>query len=263
MKANIVICNYNYEKYVVDAINSALNQSYKNLQITVVDDCSTDNSVKVINDAFFKGFSHSKEEKQGAVVKKVIHNNIEIIFIQLLQNHGPSFARNVAIDYTINSTDVFFILDSDDIYYENKVLRCIQEISVSPDLIGVVYTDYDIYNIDTKITARTFKEVYTKGRLYQECIVHSGAAITKKALLDTLEQTGFYDGRIKGPEDYDLWLRISEKFIIVHIPESHSLVRVTGKSISSPKNPEFNQNYTNGFNIIRHKVAERASSSRN
>lgn len=263
MRANIIICNYNYEKFVCDAIHSALAQSYRNLQVTIVDDCSTDKSVQVINDTFFKGVPHSKEVIKGFETKLVNIDGIDVRFIPLKQNSGPSFARNAAILTTIKHTDVFFILDSDDIYYKNKVARCLAEIALAPNNIGVVYTDYDIQDVDTGVTARTYKEVYSKDKLMRDCIVHSGAAITKKAIVETAEKTGFYDNRIKGPEDYDLWLRIAEKFMIIHIPESHSLVRITGHSISSANNPQFNENYVNGFNIIRQKVADRDALTRN
>lgn len=263
MKANIIICNYNYEKYIKDAIDSALNQSYKNLQITIVDDCSTDDSVGVVENYLFKGQLHNKEEFENYTIKTVKKNDIPILFIKLKKNHGPSFARNIGIQLTLDATDVFFILDADDIYYTNKVARCLFEINNCPNIIGVVYTDYDILNVTTGVKARTYKEVYSKEGLLKECIVHSGAAITKNAILATAEQTGFYDNRIKGPEDYDLWLRISEKFMIIHVAESHSLVRVTGQNISSNTHSEFNQNYQNGFNIIRQKVADRNAKSRN
>lgn len=265
MRANIIISNYNYEKFVCDAIKSALGQSYRNLQITIVDDCSTDKSVQVINDNFFKGVPHSKETIKGFETKVAVHDGIPVRFIPLKENRGPSFARNTAILTTIESTDVFFVLDADDIYYKDKVLACISMISLAPFHIGVVYTDYDIQNLSNGVIARTYKEVYSRDKLMKDCIVHSGAAITKKALLDTVEQTGFYDNRIKGPEDYDLWIRISEKFMIMHIPESHSLVRVTGtgQNISSANNSQFNENYTNGFNIIRQKVAARNASPGN
>ena len=263
MRANVIICNYNYEKYIKDAIDSALNQSYKNLQVTIIDDCSTDNSVNIVEDYLFKGESHDRQETDDFVVKTVKRNDISIAFIKLKKNSGPSFARNIGIQLTHQSTDVFFILDADDIYYPDKVARCLYEINKAPEVIGVVYTDYDILNIKTGITARTYKPVYSREHLLKECIVHSGAAITKKAILATAEQTGFYDNRIKGPEDYDLWLRISEKFLIGHVAESHSLVRITGQNISSNSHSEFNKNYENGFNIIRQKVASRNANKRN
>lgn len=55
--------------------------------------------------------------------------------------------------------------------------------------------------------------------------MHAGALISKEALLKTVEPTGFYDVNLRCAEDYDLWLRIAEHFVIVHVPKSLSLVR--------------------------------------
>jgi hypothetical protein len=51
--------------------------------------------------------------------------------------------------------------------------------------------------------------------------------------MDTEEETGYYDRTMRVCEDYDLWMRISERFLILHIPESLTLVRVTGENSSS------------------------------
>ena len=45
----ICLC-YNHEKFVVESLNSVLNQSYSNIELLIADDCSTDNSVLVIED---------------------------------------------------------------------------------------------------------------------------------------------------------------------------------------------------------------------
>ena len=49
MKVSVVTASYNYQDYIKEAIQSVLNQTYKDLELIIVDDCSTDNSVQVIN----------------------------------------------------------------------------------------------------------------------------------------------------------------------------------------------------------------------
>ena len=58
---------------------------------------------------------------------------------------------------------------------------------------------------------REFKEPFSRKRLVRECIVHSGSLVSAKALEDVLEETGYYDEEMRTCEDYDLWMRISEK----------------------------------------------------
>ena len=69
-------------------------------------------------------------------------------------------------------------------------------------------------------------------------MVHSGSIINKQALLDVEEATGYYDSTMRTCEDYDLWMRISEKYIIAHVPESLTKVRVTGDNSSFVVNQE-------------------------
>lgn len=233
----VIIANYNYGKWILGAIESIKKQDYPGeISIVVVDDCSTDDSYEKIKDI--------SDEK--------------ITCIKLKENSGPSEARNVGIRFALEyyKPDVFAILDADDEYYPNKISRCIKTL-YSVNSIGVVYSDYDILNTLTDIKIREYKEIYSKNRLQESCIVHSGALIKTLALESVKEETGFYDKRIKGPEDYDLWLRIAEKFMIIHIPESLSLVRHTGNNISASNHVEFNENYKNGFEIINKKIQER------
>jgi hypothetical protein len=105
-------------------------------------------------------------------------------------------------------------------------------------MIGVVYGDYDTFHSSTGKIIREYKEPYNRKRLVQECIVHSGSLISKQALEAVLEETGFYDSTMRTCEDYDLWMRISEKFIIAHVPKSLTKVRVTGDNSSFIVNQE-------------------------
>jgi len=92
--------------------------------------------------------------------------------------------------------------------------------------------------------------------LVQECIVHSGALILKEALEQVLEDTGYYDEMMRTCEDYDLWMRISEKYIIAHIPKALTKVRVTGDNSSFIVNQDvWQRNWTR----IREKMQARSN----
>ena len=67
----------------------------------------------------------------------------------------------------------------------------------------------------------------------QECIIHSGSLINSEALIAVKEETGYYDRTMRVCEDYDLWMRITERYLAMHVPESLTLVRVTGDNSSS------------------------------
>ena len=222
----ILICNYNYADYVVKAIESAYSQTYSNYRLCVIDDASSDNSVEVIR-------------------KALDDPPVETIFIPLTTNLGLSGAKNTGIQQCIDSTDYFLMLDSDDECYPDKITKMV-EIASQNSQIGVVYGDYHILNTKTGNIIYEYKKPFDSPMLLKECIVHSQSLVSSQALDATKEEDGvYYDPNVSGPsigefigccDDYDLWLRIMEQYMMVHIPEPLSLVRVTGKNQSSIEN---------------------------
>lgn len=237
----IVIVNRNYGQWVGGAIESALKQDYptERLDIQVVDDCSDDNSVEVISE-----FTNKEDSR--------------VTLTQIPKSFGPSKARNIAISNSLPYTNVYVILDADDEMYPNKVKRLVLEWLQAPNQIGVVYGDYDTLNIETGVKIREYKPYYDKNRLNKECIVHSGALISSAALLSVREDESFYDESMRTCEDYDLWMRISEKFMIMHVAEPLTLVRVHSKnSTNSVPSETWNQNYTRVFEKARIRNARK------
>jgi len=241
---NIVIANYNYGKWIQNAIRSALNQDYKNIIVTIIDDNSTDDSVDKIEEILGCKFVDSS-------INTVV-NGIPVIAFRLPETTGPSNARNVATHNTLNLCDIYAILDADDEMMSNKVSVCVQEMT-QINLVGVVYADYIIEDISTGIKHIEYKEPFSRNRLMQECIVHSGSLILKQALLDIVDEFGYYDINMRVCEDYLLWLKISKKYMILHVPEPLTLVRVhENNSTNSVKNEIWQKNW----NYIRTRIQE-------
>ena len=247
----ILIANYNDEKYIDRCIESAVNQDYPGrLNICIVDDGSTDSSWKIISSYF--------NQEDGKLLEKSNcgrFGNTNLIAIKG-ENGGPSFARNIGITQTIEDTDIYAILDSDDEMYEDKVSTCVSLFQKGDGMIGVVYADYDTINVETGKIIREFKEPYSRKRLVRECIVHSGSLILKEALQNVLEETGYYDETMRTCEDYDLWMRISEKYIIAHVPKSLTKVRVTGDNSSFIVNQEI---WQKNWSRVVEKMQQRAN----
>ncbi len=91
-KVSIIIPVYNVEKYIGECLDSVINQTYKNLEIICVDDCGTDNSVKIVEE-------YSQKDKRI----KIVHHN---------RNKGLAITRNTGVQNS-NGEYIFF-LDSDD-----------------------------------------------------------------------------------------------------------------------------------------------------
>jgi len=208
-KVAIIIANYNYGDYVINAIKSIENQTYDGpIKIFLVDDGSSDDS--------WDRLSKHKESKKD----RDKYNFIRI------ENSGASVARNVAIEAALDWADIFGILDSDDEYYPEKVEKLVAKLVEYPE-VGVAYADYDI---ETPVYSKQeLKPSYDRQVLLQRCIVHSNSLIKKEYLEAVRLPNGeFFDSRLHGPasqgfigctEDYDLWIRLSKICIITHVPE--------------------------------------------
>jgi len=239
-RVTILIANYNDEEYLDRSIESAINQNYVGpLQICIVDDGSVDGSWKIIEQYIEDPIKETFMNLDVISSKNLAgrFGNTKTIAIKN-ENTGPSEARNIGIKYTLKDTDIYSILDSDDEMYENKLSECVPVFQRGDGMIGVVYADYDTLHVNTGKIIREYKEPFNRKRLVSECIVHSGSLISKKALEEVLEENGYYDKTMRTCEDYDLWMRISEKFIIAHVPKALTRVRVTGDNSSFIVNQE-------------------------
>jgi glycosyltransferase involved in cell wall biosynthesis len=248
-----IIANHNYGEYVGQAIHSALNQLYPT-RVCIIDDGSNDDSIEIIGKALNISTDQTVNERNGHM------------FIKQSPCVGASEARNIAIQAVWEKADYFLILDADDEAYPEKVPTMLSAFE-NPG-VAAVYADYHIYNTQTGVTVPEYKKPFDTELLQRECIVHSQALISKVALQDVLEDGRVYDPELHKPradvdgnkqhsgavsEDYDLWLRLCEKFMIWHIPEFLSMVRVTGENQSSPENitPEI-------FQAARERMMQKA-----
>ena len=118
----IVIPNYNNGEWIRKCLGSILSQTFKDYVVVVVDDVSTDNSIKVVQEYFDK--------------------DMNIHLIQMLDKVYNGGARNIGINYPIESEYTLF-LDSDDWYDNNEVLEDIYNKIISsgyPDCVNLSYS---------------------------------------------------------------------------------------------------------------------------
>lgn len=101
---SIVVPVYNAEKFIKDTIKTVQDQTYKNWELILVNDCSTDNSIDIIND-------YIKEDKR-------------IKLINLENNSGAAIARNTGIENATGKYVAF--LDSDDLWDKEKLEKQIE-----------------------------------------------------------------------------------------------------------------------------------------
>lgn len=239
----VVPC-HNHQNWVGEALDSLLAQDYPKdrLRIIVVDDGSTDKSVDMVRARLPKPDIYAApgiEQYSGVL------DGVALMHVATEKARGPAAARNLGIRIG-KDTELYALLDSDDIYKPRKISRSVEEYLKNPQHIAVVYSDYETFSGINSWRLPQYKEPYSRERLLHECIVNCDSIISKKAL----EEVGLFCEELRTVEDYDLWLRISEKYMMVHIPEILLSIRVGAHSSSSTVTKErWQQNYQ--------KVAER------
>lgn len=220
-KVTALIAHKDYQDYLPDAINSCIQQTYS-CHICIVDDGSKDQAkvISILGEIF-------PNEKPTEEINEnwVILSCSKYTLVLLKENYGPSMARNIGISITQDFTDYYVILDADDMMLPYKVEILKYVLDTDPN-IGVVYGDLTSINTETGQTKREFREPFSTFRLMHECIVHSGAMVRKQAMINCLENDSVYDPEMRTCEDYDLWIRISEKYMIMHVAENLTLIRI-------------------------------------
>ncbi|MFX4303563.1 glycosyltransferase family 2 protein [Alicyclobacillus tolerans] len=214
MKISAVIPVYNGEKFIIEAINSVLNQTKKPIELIIVDDGSTDGSEFILKD--------------------IKSETIEIKIIKT-ENGGQSRARNLGVN--ISKGDYIAFLDQDDVWYENH-LEILSKPFYNCNNIGWVYSDLDECDKNGLIITKNFLSTlpikHPKKKLADLLsndmfILPSASLINKKAFLSV----GGFDERLSGYEDDDLFLRMFRNgFDNYFIPKALSKWRIYNESTS-------------------------------
>ena len=158
---DIIIPNYNKGIYLKDCISSVIKQTYKNWFLYIIDDCSIDNSLQIL-DSF----------------KKI--DNIKII--KLNKNMGPSFCRNLGIR---NSKSKFIsFLDSDDYWTDNKLQDQIN--FMIKNKYNFTYTDYiTIFESKNNKKIKTnIKDSFTFEEFVRNSSINSSTMIIERKLIN-------------------------------------------------------------------------------
>lgn len=186
-KVSIIIPCHNQADFVEEALQSALNQTYKNIEIICVNDGSSDNSAEII-----KTFSDKYKN---------------IVFFDEKENRGVIYSRNMAINAA--KGDYVLPLDADDKIETTFVEKAVQILEKSPD-IGIVYSKANFFgykNEEWKLPDFSPSEILFANQIF-------GCAMFRKA---DFFKAGCYKDYMKlGCEDWDLWLSFLELGLKVH-----------------------------------------------
>lgn len=223
MLVTAVIPVHNHRRWVWQAVESVTTQDHRPLRVVVVDDGSTDGST----DEVLAHLANVRRVGDGPrVALGQSPEGVDVMVQSFAQARGPSFARNWGMNCAWDG-DAFAFLDSDDYYHPGKISRSVQALVDGDGLVGAVYSDYETLRPDG-LRVRQYKPSYSRELLLRECVVNCDSVVLRSAL----ERSGLFDESLRVVEDLDLWLRLSEEHMIVHLPEALVTVR-TGQHSST------------------------------
>jgi len=214
----ICLC-YNHERFVTQAVESVLKQSYPSIQLIIVDDASTDGSVPVI---------------QG-----LLQQRHDITFIGLKENVRNCRAFNIGLAQAKGKYIVD--LSADDVFHSERIEKQVRLFEqLGPDY-GVVFTDAEFIDDNGASLGKHFANLFRRklidhipeGDVYRQVLrryfISAPTMLVRKEAFDALQG---YDENL-AYEDFDFWVRSSREFKYAAIDEALTFVRRTKNSLSS------------------------------
>ena len=189
MFVNIIIPSYNSEKFLISSLKSCFGQDYEKFNITLIDDHSNDNTYKLV-----KNYSN-------------------INYIRNEKNLGPGASRNIGINNT--DGDIISFIDADDIMCKEKLTLSVDRFKGNKN-IGLTCGNYKILLNRVMLMPPFYNkniDIDHKMLLSNNYIASGSVSISREAINDV----GLFNEKYWIAEDYDLWLRISEKYKIDYI----------------------------------------------
>lgn len=233
---SVVIPTYNRQCTLGRAIYSVLNQTYKKIELIVVDDASTD--------------------KTDLLIKSI--NDPRLSYIKLEANRGANHARNIGIERA--SGEYIAFQDSDDEWLAQKLEKQIELIESSEIKPDVVYCSYlKVKGRDASYLPKP-DELHRKGSLSQKLL--QGNFITTQSLLvksDVFKEVGLFDEDMKRLQDWELLLRIANNYELSFLDKPLLITYFSEGSITSKPHllPEaFLSIYKKHFSMIKSNNSE-------
>lgn len=234
MQKNLVtiyITNFNYSEYIDKSIKSALDQTYKNLEIIIVDDNSTDNSKDLLN-------------------KYIKHPKIKIIFNK--KNLGLLKSSNIAIK--ASNGEYIMRLDADD-YLDKKIIEIfVKKIKKKPK-VAMVYADYyEVNSLGTKLNSVKQISLNSKNSIKDRPILAACCLFRKDALFSV----NLYDENFSRQDGYDIWYKLINSYDFEHIKKYLFYYRKHEKSLTKNKISLYKAR-----SLILNKIAKKDNKKKN
>lgn len=187
---SVIITTYNSEKNIENTVNSVFKQNYLNYEVILVDDCSTDNTLKVVNEKFGDRINIFKTNENFG---------------------GPARSRNIGLNNS--KGEWIFFLDGDDFWFRNKLINFNKFILENPNF-EVFCSNELLLNTKNKKRIKINHGPYVKN-FFEKLLIEgnklspSASAVKKDFIFN--KKILFDENKcLIGVEDYDFWLNLSK-----------------------------------------------------
>jgi glycosyltransferase involved in cell wall biosynthesis len=209
---SVTMCVYDGEKYLKEAVDSILEQTFDDLEFIIVDDGSTDSTAAIL--AGYK-------DPRLRVVNQ-LH-----LGISKSRNHALLMARG----------EYIAVLDADDTAHSTRLKTQIAYLRQHPTIValGTGYSQVDVTRDRTRVIVppgndSTIRRAMVSGNP----ICHSSVLMRRSAL----ERVGSYDETLSFSEDYELWSRLAQVGELANLPDALVTRRYHGRSVSNDMSKE-------------------------
>ncbi|MBN2018002.1 MAG: glycosyltransferase [Candidatus Cloacimonetes bacterium] len=216
-RVSVVIPTYNCADYITEAVDSVLNQTYKEIEVVVIDDGSTDQTKHILS----------------------VYNDKIMYLYQ--ENHGVAVARNKGIE--VSNGDYISFLDSDNKWLPDLLADSVAILENKPD-IGLVHSGKIRINENGDVIEDHSQKKGIKhlsGYIYKNLLLRKANFNLSSVVvrMKCIEEVGMFDVNLSkiGCEDRDFFIRIAKKYKIQYINKPLYLGRFRESSMSA--------NYTN------------------
>jgi glycosyltransferase involved in cell wall biosynthesis len=199
---SIVLPTLNGSRYIESAIQSCLDQTQTEIELIVIDDCSSDSTPEIIDSFLDRRI-------------RIFHN--ETI---------KGIANSLNFGFSVSNGQFLTWTSDDNLYAPRAIEKMVSVLDRKPD-IGLVYADY--WNIDENGTVRDRTVLAEEDKLNETNCVQACFLYRRKLY----EVVGDYDPELKLAEDYEYWLRASRDFNFIKINEPLYYYRHHGESLTA------------------------------
>jgi len=243
-RVSAIIPCYNGERFVADAVRSVLAQTESRVEAIVVDDCSSDSSVEVLESLL---------------------SDPRLRILRHSGNRGIAAARNTGI--RASSAEFIGLLDQDDLWLPGKIERQLQAFSDGPPDLGLVFSPVETRDAEGR-PLRVIEGVRPPDHLgemsrtdalralYRANFITTASALVRR---ECFVELGLFDEKIRGgADDFEFWLRLATRYRMHQLSVPVAVRRVHGGNYSAdaPRMYGESMGYVERFGREREELAD-------